>query len=80
MDGKGWFLDNISVERLRHSLKYEYVYLHAWQTGSEAKTGVGRWIEFNIRERPHSPLGGKPPAMVNWLRKTKPNPVSRGRE
>lgn len=80
MDGKGWFLDNIFVEGLWRSPNYECVYLHAWETGPEAKTGVGRWIEFNNRERPHSLLGGKPPAMVYWLRKTKPNPVNRGRE
>lgn len=41
MDGKGRFLANIFVERLWRSLKYECVYLHAWETGSEAKAGVG---------------------------------------
>ena len=40
MDGKGRFLDNILVERLWRSLKYEYVYRHAWQGGSHAKAGV----------------------------------------
>jgi putative transposase len=69
MDGKGRFLDNIFVERLWRSLKYECVYLHAWETGSEAKAGVGKWIEFYNRKRPHSALGGKPPAVVYWLRK-----------
>ncbi len=69
MDGKGRFLDNIFVERLWRSLKYECVYLHAWETGSEARTGVGKWIEFYNRKRPHSALGGKPPAVVYWLRK-----------
>ena len=75
MDGKGRFLDNIFFERLWRSLKYECVYLHAWETGSEAKAGVGRWIEFYNRKRPHSALGGKPPAVVYWLRKdgTKPD-------
>jgi len=43
MDGKGRFLDNIFVERLWRSLKYECVYLHAWETGSEAKAGVRKW-------------------------------------
>ena len=42
VDGKGRFLDNIFVERLWRSLKYERVYLHAWETGSEAKAGVGK--------------------------------------
>lgn len=68
MDGKGRFLDNIFVERLWRSLKYECVYLHAWETGSEAKAGVGKWIEFYNRRRPHSALGGRPPAVVYWLR------------
>lgn len=68
MDGKGRFLDNIFVERLWRSLKYECVYLHAWETGSEAKAGVGKWIEFYNRKRPHSALGGKPPAVVYWQR------------
>ena len=67
MDGKGRFLDNIFVERLWRSLKYECVYLHAWETGSEAKVGVGRWFEFYNRKRPHSALGGKPPAVFYWL-------------
>ena len=69
MDGKGRFLDNIFVERLWRSLKYECLYLHAWETGSEAKTRVGKWIEFYNHKRPHSALGGKPPAVVYWLRK-----------
>ena len=74
MDGKGRFLDNIFVERLWRSLKYECVYLHAWETGSEAKAGVGKWIEFYNRKRPHSALGGKPPAVVYWLRKDETKP------
>ncbi|WP_232617745.1 IS3 family transposase [Pseudooceanicola antarcticus] len=74
MDGKGRFLDNIFVERLWRSLKYECVYLHAWETGSEAKAGVGKWIEFYKRKRPHSALGGKPPAVVYWLKKNETQP------
>lgn len=66
MDGKGRFLDNIFVERLWRSLKYECVYLHAWETGSQAKTGVGKWIKFYNDRRPHSALGGQPPAVVYW--------------
>lgn len=75
MDGKGRFLDNIFVERLWRSLISECVYLHAWETGSEAKAAVGKWIKFYNRKRPHSALGGKPPAVVYWLtkKKTKPN-------
>ena len=55
---------NIFVERLWRSLKYECVYLHAWETGSEAKAGVRKWIEFYNHKRPHSALGGQPPAVV----------------
>jgi len=46
MDGKARYLDNIFIERLWRSLKYECVYLHAWDTGSQARVGVGRWITF----------------------------------
>ncbi|TDL90658.1 transposase [Meridianimarinicoccus aquatilis] len=74
MDGKGRFFDNILVEHLWQSLKYECVYLHALETGSEAKAGVGKWIEFYNRKRPHSALGGKPPAVVNWRRKNETKP------
>ncbi|WP_254695044.1 IS3 family transposase [Leisingera sp. NJS201] len=80
MDGKGRFLDNIFVERLWRSLKYECVYLHAWETGSEAKVGVGKWIEFYNRKRPHSALGGKPRPWSIGRENTKPNPISRSRE
>ena len=68
MDGKGRFLDNIFVERLWRSMKYECVYLHAWETGSEARAGIGKWMEFYNHKRPHSSLGGKPPAVVYWQR------------
>ena len=74
MDGKGRFLDNIFVERLWRSLKYECVYLHAWETGSEAREGVGKWMRFYNEKRPHSALGGKPPATVYWLRKDETQP------
>lgn len=74
MDGKGRFLDNIFVERLWRRLKYECVYRHAWETGSEAKAGVGRWFEFYNPKYPNSALGGKSPAVVYWLRKDKTQP------
>ncbi len=74
MDGKGRFLDSIFGERLWRSLKYECVYLHAWETGSEAKKGVGKWIKFYNYKRPHSALGSKPPTMVYWLRKDEVQP------
>src|SRR5205823_4578034 len=46
MDGKGRCMDNIFVERLWRSLKYEEVYLHAYATVAEAKAGIGAWLEF----------------------------------
>ena len=68
IDGKARYLDNIFIEifieRLWRSLKYECVYLHAWETGSQAKAGVGRWITFYNHQRPHAAHGGQPPAMV----------------
>ena len=64
VDGNGRCLDNIFIERLWRSLKYECVYLHAWETGSQAKAGVGRWISFYNHQSPHAAHGGQPPAMV----------------
>lgn len=64
MDGKARYLDNIFIERLWRSLKYECVYLHAWETGSQARAGVGRWITFYNQQRPHAAHGGQPPAVV----------------
>ena len=66
MDGKGRCIDNIFIERLWRSLKYECVYLHAWETGSQARAGIGRWINFYNCQRPHAAHGGQPPAVVYW--------------
>ncbi len=64
MDGKGRCLDNIFIERLWRSLKYECIYLHAWDTESQARNGIGRWINFYNHQRPHAAHGGQPPAVV----------------
>ena len=64
MEGKGRCLDTILIERLWRSLKHECVYLHAWETGSQAKTGVSRWIAFCNHHRPHTAHSGQPPAVV----------------
>jgi putative transposase len=64
MDGKGRFTDNIFIERLWRSLKYEEVYLHAYETVAEAKAGIGRWIRFYNTERPHQALGYLTPEAV----------------
>ena len=61
MDGRGRWLDNVFIERLWRSLKYENVYLHAYETGSEARSGIGKWIAFYNQTRPHSSLAGKTP-------------------
>ncbi len=66
MDGKGRCIDNIFIERLWRSLKYECVYLHAWETGSQARAGIGCWINFYNRQRPHAAHGGQSPAVVYW--------------
>lgn len=73
-NGNGRFLDNISVEQLWRSLKYASVYPHQGETGSEAKAGVGKWIQFYNRKRRHSALGRQPPAAVSWLRKDETQP------
>ena len=61
MDGRGRWIDNRFIERLWRSLKYECVYLHAFETGSEARRGISTWISYYNRERPHSGIGGLTP-------------------
>jgi putative transposase len=62
MDGKGRWLDNVFVERLWRSLKYEEVYLHAYQDAREARTGIRGYFEFYSEQRPHQVLGYQTPA------------------
>jgi len=66
MDGKGRWRDNVMVERLWRSLKYECVYLNAFETGSEARNGIGKWIRLYNKERPHSSLDDKTPHEAYW--------------
>lgn len=61
MDGRGRWMDNVMIERLWRSLKYECVYLNAFETGSEARAGIGKWIAFYNTARPHTALGGRTP-------------------
>ena len=61
MDGKGRGMDTVLIERLWRSLKYECVYLSEFTTGSEARTGIGGWMDFYNRCRPHSSLNGRTP-------------------
>jgi len=65
MDGKGRYMDNIFVERLWRSLKYEEVYLNAYATVAEAKTGIGAWLSFYNDERPHQSLGYRTPRQIH---------------
>ena len=62
MDGRGRCLDNIFIERLWRSLKYEAVYLHELTDGFAAERVIGEWIQFYNTERPHSALDGATPA------------------
>ena len=64
MDGRGRWMDNVFIERLWRSLKYECVYLSAFETGSEMRTGLGQWIGYYNGNRPHSRLGGRTPDEV----------------
>ncbi|WP_419163873.1 IS3 family transposase [Candidatus Palauibacter sp.] len=61
MDGRGRFLDNIFIERLWRSLKYEAVYLHELRDGLDAERIIGSWVDFYNEVRPHSSLGGRTP-------------------
>ncbi len=61
MDGKGRFLDNIFIERLWRSLKYEEVYLRAYEDIKQARAGIAEWIRFYNFDRPHQALGYSTP-------------------
>ncbi|PNQ03955.1 transposase [Sphingobium sp. SA916] len=60
-DGRGRWMDNVFIERLWRSVKYECVYLHAFETGSELHAGLGRWFAYYDNHRPHSRLSAKTP-------------------
>ena len=64
MDGRGRWMDNVFIERLWRSLKYECVFLSAFETGSEARSGIGSWIDYYNRRRPHSTFDGRTPDEV----------------
>jgi putative transposase len=61
MDGKGAWRDNVFVERLWRSVKYEEVYLRAYETVGEARASIGRYLDFYNGRRPHSGLDGNTP-------------------
>jgi putative transposase len=64
MDGKGRCMDNVFVERLWRSLKYEEVYLNAYASVAEAKAGIGAWLGFYNEERQHQSLGYRTPRQI----------------
>jgi putative transposase len=61
MDGKGAWRDNVFVERLWRSIKYEEIYLKAYDSVGEARASLGRYLEFYNRKRPHSSLDRRTP-------------------
>ena len=73
MDGKGAWRDNIFVERLWRTIKYEEVYLRAYRSVSEARRGLARYLAFYNRRRPHSSLGGQTPDQAYF---NQPTPIS----
>jgi len=64
MDGRGRFLDNIFIERLWRSLKYEAVFTHAYDTVAEARQNLGAWLIFYNDERKHQALGYRTPKQI----------------
>jgi putative transposase len=73
MDGKGRWADNVFVERLWRSLKYEHVYLHAYDSVGEARRKIGSYLEFYNSRRPHSSLEAQTPDQVYF----NPPPLAR---
>jgi putative transposase len=65
MDGRGRFMDNILIERLWRSIKYEEVHLKAYADGREARAGIGSWMTFYNFRRPHQAMNNQMP-MVAW--------------
>jgi putative transposase len=72
MDGKGRWRDNVFVERIWKSIKYEEVYLHAYASVSEARTSIARYLEFYNSIRPHSSLKALTPDQVYFHRLPEP--------
>ena len=79
MDGRGRCMDNIFIERLWRSLKYEAVYLHDLADGFEARRVIDEWVGFYNTERPHSALDGQPPAEAYHRRSNSGRKIYPGR-
>jgi putative transposase len=65
MDGRGRWMDNVFIERLWRSLKYEDIYLKGYADGREARTGIALWMAFYNLRRPHQALANRTP-MAIW--------------
>jgi len=72
MDGKGAWRDNVFVERLWRSVKYEEVYLHAYDSVGAARDGIGRYLDLYNRRRPHSSLDGRTPDAAYFIHESMP--------
>ena len=70
--GCGRGMDNVIIERLSRSLKYECVYLHAFEPGSELRVGLTRWVGYCNVDRPHSGLAGQTSDDAYGANKTRP--------
>jgi putative transposase len=68
MDGRGRWRDNVFIERVWKSIKYEEVYLHAYASVQQARESIGRYLEFYNSVRPHSSLGAFTPDQVYFNR------------
>lgn len=68
MDGKGAWRDNVFVERIWRSVKYEEVYLRAYDTVTEARASIGRYLGFYNARRPHSSLDRQTPDQAYFTR------------
>jgi putative transposase len=66
MDGRGRVFDNIFVERLWRTVKYEHLYLYAYETGPAVRHGLDGYFRFYNTERPHQSLGYRTPAEVHY--------------
>ncbi len=75
MDGRGAWRDNVFVERLWRTIKYEEVYLRTYASVSEARAGIGRYLSFYNSRRPHSSLDGRTPDQA-YLNQPMPDAVA----
>lgn len=72
MDGRGRWMDTVFIERLWRFLKHEYVHLHAFETGSDLRVGLTRWIGHYTVHRPHAGLAGRTPDEACGIHETAP--------